>query len=199
MVDSTPGDSTQKQLINQLSFCLPGDVSYCPKNFHFLWYLMLCFRCIYFHNHDHRTALFCCHHNIQWVIGPVCLKSRPMFMHDNGLTFITNFMINCYRCVADAMAGICSHSNWSVGRLFLKISRRSTDSSYCDYGICTGPYATNRPSRASVSCRRPTHSSAWYRSASAGILPLIIFLTDLLPFYALCNPWKCLCNPWQKS
>ena len=27
-----------------------------------------------------------------------------MFMHDNGLTFITNFMINCYRCVADAMA-----------------------------------------------------------------------------------------------
>ena len=40
--------------------------------------------------------------------GPVRLKSRPMFMHDNGLTFITNFMINCYRCVADAMAGICT-------------------------------------------------------------------------------------------
>ena len=35
---------------------------------------------------------------------PSLLESRPMFMHDNGLTFITNFMINCYRCVADAMA-----------------------------------------------------------------------------------------------
>ena len=50
----------------------------------------------------------CCHYNIQWVFGPVCLKSRPMFMHDNGLTFTTKFMINCCRCAADAMAGICT-------------------------------------------------------------------------------------------
>ena len=49
----------------------------------FLRYLMLCFRCIYFHNHlTTGLPFFCCHHtchNIKWVIGPVCLKSRPMF------------------------------------------------------------------------------------------------------------------------
>ena len=41
--------------------------------------------------------------------------------------------------------------------------------------------------RASVSCRRPTHPSARYRSASAGILPLIIFFDWPLTGDLLCD------------
>ena len=52
--------------------------------------------------------------------------------------------------------------------------------------------------RASVSCRRPTHPSARYRSASAGILPLIIFFDWPFTFLRLVQPLEMSLQPLAK-
>ena len=52
--------------------------------------------------------------------------------------------------------------------------------------------------RASVSCRRPTHPSARYRSASAGILPPIIFFDWPFTFLRLVQPLEMSLQPLAK-
>ena len=52
--------------------------------------------------------------------------------------------------------------------------------------------------RASVSCRRPTHPSVRYQSASAGILPLIIFFDWPFTFLRLVQPLEMSLQPLAK-
>ena len=66
-----------------------------------------------------------------------------------------------------------------------------------DLGCCT-TYFFFTIARASVSCCRPTHPSARYRSALAGILPLIIFLDWPFTFLRLVQPLEMSLQPLAK-
>ena len=59
-------------------------------------------------------------------------------------------------------------------------------------------FISNTSYRASVSCRRPTHPSARYRSALAGILQLIIFFDWPFTFLRLVQPLEMSLQPLAK-
>ena len=66
-----------------------------------------------------------------------------------------------------------------------------------DLGCCT-TYFFFTIARASVSCRQPTHPSARYRSALAGILPLIIFFDWPFTFLRLVQHLEMSLQPLAK-
>ena len=96
-----------------------------------------------------------------------------------------NTNTNTYLTPALLWAWVCQHDHLGpyLQKEYYSIERAQRKAAQC---------------RASVSCRRPTHPSARYRSASAGILPLIIFFDWVFTFLRLVQPLEMSLQPLAK-